>query len=266
MLCVCVFLAFAVTMALSCAALLGKPWWPPFQERSPYLLLLTASAAVVYGWATLVTDNHAPAWLGGGQTNARLWLCWLRLVCGFGLWVAALMARLHAMCQLYLHDTEPIFFGAKVVQYWFPWLVVGAVVTHSADPPCSMLTPTLALTLFSIFYVAYLSFPLLHLRSALPELLPTVLAAEIALLNNGWISAAIENEADDRCVRELGGTMPCPAQEITADAAARRTLGTVTVIAIIGAHWLWAHGPLVWAYWQQDPVSHCALWRRCERY
>jgi hypothetical protein len=254
LICVTLFICFAAIMGASCVALMGKPWWPPFQERSAFLLLLTAVAALVCGWATLVTDYHAPTWLGGGQTNARLWLCWLRLVCGFGLWVATITARLQAMGQLYLHDAEPRFFGLKVLQYWLPWLVVGAIVTHSADPPCSMLGPTLVLTLFSVFHVVYLSMPLLPLRAALPELRPTVLAVELALLNNGWISFAIEGEADDRCVREHGGTMPCPEQETGATAASRRFLGTVTMLSIIGTHWLCAHGPLIWAYWQQDPA------------
>ena len=44
-----------------------------------------------------------------GHTDSRLWLCWLRLVLGFGLWSSLLLARLHAMSKLYLHNEEPLW-------------------------------------------------------------------------------------------------------------------------------------------------------------
>ena len=125
-------------LGASLSALLGKPWWPPFQERAAGLLVITAAAAGLFGWATLVTDYHAPSWLGGGAKvragnlsradpatarrtgpdcmrlqSSKLWLCWLRLVLGYGLWSSGVLVRLQAMNQLYLHDAEPLWYRAR---------------------------------------------------------------------------------------------------------------------------------------------------------
>ena len=81
------------------------------------LSMLTLTSGLLYAWATLIADEHAPAWLfGGGHTDSSFWFCWLRLVLGFGLWSSALLTRLQAMNKLYLHNEEPLWFLIKLIQ------------------------------------------------------------------------------------------------------------------------------------------------------
>ena len=127
-------------------------------EAGASVLLLNAVGALICAWATLVTDGHAPFWLLGGQTNAQLWLCWLRLFWGFALWHCTIAVRLHAMGQLYIHDAEPLFWPIKLLQYLAPWLLTCILMTTTQDPPFAMSTAVIVLCFFSFLLSSFISF------------------------------------------------------------------------------------------------------------
>jgi hypothetical protein len=252
LICVVLFLGFVAMMLTSMVPLIGKPWWPPFQERGAALLLINAASSIIYAWATLVTDHHAPAWLLGGQTDARLWLGWLRLCFGFALWHSSLAVRLHAMGQLYLHDAEPLFWPIKLLQYMAPWLVLCYMTTVTDDPKLTISAGVILLSFFSFFHSMYLAAPLLKLRQTLPELPPTAAGVAAGLLNVCWIYIAIDQEADDGCSEIV--PLPCAPSDAAAKAGGRRFMGTVLTILIMSAQWLLAVGPLLKEYIKNDPA------------
>jgi len=252
--CVALFLAFVAVMLVSMIPIAGKPWWPPFRERGASVLLLNAVGALICAWATLVTDGHAPFWLLGGQTNAQLWLCWLRLFWGFALWHCTIAVRLHAMGQLYIHDAEPLFWPIKLLQYLAPWLLTCILMTTTQDPPFAMSTAVIVLCFFSFFHAAYLAAPLLPLRKTLPEVRATAIGVTAGLANTCWLYIAIEQEADDGCSVYSDLALPCAASDAAATAAARKFVGTTATILVLGATWLGVNGGVLYQYFKQDPA------------
>ena len=250
--CVVLFLGFLALMIVSVVPVIGKPWWAGFQERGAALLTLNGVSAIIFAWATLVTDNHAPGWLLGGQTNSRLWLGWLRLGFGFGLWHCTIATRLQAMGQLYLHDAEPLFWALKLLQYMSPWLTVVILTTYSDDPPVTLSAGVIFLSFFSFFHSVYLAAPLLKLKKTLPEVPAHAFGAAAGLVNICWIYIAIEQEADDGCSEAV--PLPCTPSNGAADASHRKFLGTVLSIMILTVYHLWANGRLLKAYVQGDPA------------
>lgn len=248
--CVVLFLGFVALMLSSMVPLISKPWWPPFQERGAVLLLLNAVSSVVYAWATLVTDHHAPSWLLGGQTDARLWLGWLRLGCGFALWQSTVAVRLHAMGQLYLHDAEPLFWAIKLIQYLMPWIVLCAMTTSTDDPKITLSAGVILLSFFSFFHCMYLAAPLLKLRETLPEVKLTAGSVTAGLFNTCWIYIAIDQESDDGCSEAV--PLPCTPSDARATASARRFLGTVSTVVLLAVHWIGVVGPLLLEYARGD--------------
>ena len=251
LICVVLFLGFVVLMLSSMVPLVSKPWWPPFQERGASVLLLNAVSSIVYAWATLVTDHHAPSWLLGGQTNARLWIGWLRLGFGFALWQSTVAVRLHAMGQLYLHDAEPLFWVVKLSQYLVPWIVLCFITTSTDDPKVTLSAGVILLSFFSFFHCMYLAAPLLKLTKTLPEVKPTAVSITASLLNLCWIYIGIDQESDDGCSEVV--PLPCAPSDAHATGSARRFLGTVSTIAILAGHWIVVVGPLLLEYARGDP-------------
>jgi hypothetical protein len=251
LICVTLFLGFVALMLSSMVPLVSKPWWPPFQERGASVLLLNAVSSIVYAWATLVTDHHAPSWLLGGQTNARLWIGWLRLGVGFALWHSTVAVRLHAMGQLYLHDAEPLFWAIKLFQYLVPWVVLCFITTSTDDPKVTLSAGVILLSFFSFFHCMYLAAPLLKLSKTLPEVKPMAISVTASLLNLCWIYIGIDQESDDGCSELV--PLPCAPSDAHATASARRFLGTVSTMAILAAHWIVVVGPLLLAYVRGDP-------------
>jgi len=231
----CLVLFFLVATVLFCAFLIvaQKPAWLPFKERDAGLSALTALAGLLYCWATLVTDDHAPAWLITNAGSSRLWHCWLRVVLGFALWSSCVLVRLHAITELYINDEEPVWFVIKLLQFLFLW-VVAAVLVSTRAVELSMAGATLALTGVHVFYALYLGAPVMKMRDSVPDFTPAALCLLLAYANNLWISIAIELDIDN------------PPGE----SKARRVLSTWSTLLLVGGHMLATHGPLVYKLFQ----------------
>lgn len=132
-LCTIVFGVVCGTALLSVLVILSDPWWPPFEERSPGLMIMMCLSSVVWSWASLVIDNHAPEWMilasltpGDGTATVKFWLVWMRMVAGSGLFIGCLFVRLHTANALYVVNDvkEPIWWAFRLLKYMTPWLVL----------------------------------------------------------------------------------------------------------------------------------------------
>eukprot|EP01047_Picozoa_sp_COSAG01_P082452 COSAG01_NODE_16847_length_1199_cov_2.586364_2_plen_179_part_01 len=96
---------------------------------------MTAVAAIVYGWAVLVVDDHAPGWMIFAGQNKKLWLAGLRVCGGSALWTGCLFVRLSAINVLYIvGKQEPAWWLKRLLKLCFPtWLVIGLKMTPILD-------------------------------------------------------------------------------------------------------------------------------------
>lgn len=131
-LCTYVFFAVCGATVLTVLVILSDPWWPPFEERSPGLMIMMCLSSVVWSWASLVVDNHAPEWMmlasltPGGAATVKFWLVWMRMVAGSGVFIGCLFVRLHAANALYIVKavSEPKWWAIRLLKYMLPWLVL----------------------------------------------------------------------------------------------------------------------------------------------
>ncbi len=136
-LCTSVFYAVCGAALLSILVILSDPWWPPFEERSPGLMVMMCVSSVVWSWASLVVDNHAPEWMmlasltagSDGTATVKFWLVWMRMVAGSGVFIGCLFVRLHAANALYVVKdvNEPIWWAVRLFKYLLPWLVLAGL-------------------------------------------------------------------------------------------------------------------------------------------
>ena len=135
-LCTYVFYAVCGTAALSVLVILSDPWRPPFEERSPGLMVMMCLSSVAWSWAALVVYNHAPEWMmlpsltpGDGTATAKFWLVWMRMVAGSGVFIGCLFVRLHAVNALYIVKdvSEPLWWTIRLVKYLLPWLILASL-------------------------------------------------------------------------------------------------------------------------------------------
>jgi hypothetical protein len=136
-LCTYVFYVICGAGLLSILVIMSDPWWPPFEERSPGLMVMMCVSSMVWSWAALVVDNHAPEWMmlasvtagGDGTGTAKFWLVWMRMVAGSGVFIGCLFVRLHAANALYVVKdvNEPIWWAVRLTKYVLPWAVLASL-------------------------------------------------------------------------------------------------------------------------------------------
>ena len=136
-LCLVAFFALCAVAILSVLAIMCDPWWPPFEERGPGLMCMMSLSAVVWSWATLVVDDHAPEWMHfsaltagpDGTATAKFWLVWIRMIAGCGAFIGCMFVRLHAVNALYIvkDQAEPAWWLTRLAKYVSPWVVLAVL-------------------------------------------------------------------------------------------------------------------------------------------
>ena len=248
--CTLVYFVVVACAVFSIAAICRDPWWPPFEERSPGLMIVTCLATVTWSWSMIVIDDHAPAALMCSACRPQFWMAWIRMVWGSGLWLCCLLVRLRAVDRLYIvnHQTEPLWWALRLLKLIIPWAALVSLRLHLSDMQnVNIWTLQLGLCTGYLCYLIWLVASVdrkPERRNEIGDVNITMWMIFIMSVISIWVAAATDLEVTTTAEKALPDYDP--ADDVQPDAIERRQLvSSLLVMLLLLVHWACTIMPLV---------------------